>query len=170
MLTTPASMFISLLNYDHRAFKAAPPRLHRPRHRHISPVCRLPSCAKSGSRISKKFFLTIFPGAAHLCSSYHHWLASRGSSSGFPTFQQGCHRLSGKEIWQYSDGVRRYNPGFSFSPLYQKYNCNIFYINGQMGWDAERSIIINMARFVVFSYDYDDGINGTVLCWRLSRS
>ena len=30
---------------------------------------------------------------------------------------------------------------------------------------AERSIIINMARFVVFSYDYDDGINGTVLCW-----
>ena len=24
--------------------------------------------------------------------------------------------------------------------------------------------------FFVFSYDYDDGINGTVLCWRLSRS
>ena len=89
-------------------------------------------------QISKKFFLTIFPGGAHLCSSYHHWLASRGSSSGFPTFQQGCHRLSGKEIWEYSDGVRRYNPGFSFSPLYQKCifpqnNCNIFYINGQMG-------------------------------------
>ena len=138
MLIPPASMLISSLNDDHRTFKAVPPLLHRPRHRHISPVCRLPSCAKSGSRISKKIFLTISPGAAHLCSSYHHWLASRGSSSGFPSFQQGCHRLSGKEIWEYSDGMRRYNPGFCFSSLYQKYilyhnNCNMFYINGQMG-------------------------------------
>ena len=124
-----------------RAFKAAPPLLHRPRHCDISPVCRLPSCAKSGSGIASDFqknLLNIFSGAAHLCSSYHHWLASRGSSSGFPTFQQGCHRLSGKEIWEYSDGVRRYHPGFSFSSLYQKYilyhnNCNMFYINGQMG-------------------------------------